>query len=292
VNYTFSPQNRTFSLLGAQTDASFTAAANNGGNLNPLDSPEYFVRQHYLDFLGREPDESGFAFWSREINSCGSDQGCVERKRINVSAAFFLSIEFQRTGFEVYRMYRAAYGNLPGAPVPVRFGELLADTPSIAQGVVVNQAGWQQLLEDNTRRFATEFVQRARFTSAYPTTMTPAQFVDELFANAGVTPSGSDRTAAIGEFGSASETSDAAARGRALRRVAEDSVLARQESDRAFVLMQYFGYLRRDPNSGPDADFTGYNFWLNKLNTFGNFQDAEMVKAFLVSGEYRGRFPR
>jgi len=57
------------------------------------------------------------------------------------------------------------------------------------------------------------------------------------------------------------------------------------------VLMQYFGYLRRDPNSGPDADFGGYNFWLNKLNSFnGDYIKAEMVKAFISSQEYRQRF--
>jgi hypothetical protein len=123
--------------------------------------------------------------------------------------------------------------------------------------------------------------------------MTPAEFVDQLFVNAGVTPSANDRTAAIDEFGSSSTSSDVAARGRALRRVAENSALARQEFNQAFVLMQYFGYLRRDANTGPDTDFTGYSFWLDKLNAFnGNFGDAEMVKAFLVSGEYRGRFPR
>jgi hypothetical protein len=55
--------------------------------------------------------------------------------------------------------------------------------------------------------------------------------------------------------------------------------------------MQYFGYLRRDPDSGPDSDLSGYYFWLNKLNSFnGDYQQAEMVKAFLVSGEYRARF--
>jgi hypothetical protein len=70
-------------------------------------------------------------------------------------------------------------------------------------------------------------------------------------------------------------------------------VLARQEFNQAFVLMEYFGYLRRDANSGPDTDFSGYNFWLDKLNTFGgNFQNAKMVKAFLSSIEYRGRFPK
>ena len=50
------------------------------------------------------------------------------------------------------------------------------------------------------------------------------------------------------------------------------------------------GYLRRNPNDAPDLDFSGYNFWLNKLNLFnGNFVNAEMVKAFINSGEYRHR---
>jgi hypothetical protein len=55
--------------------------------------------------------------------------------------------------------------------------------------------------------------------------------------------------------------------------------------------MEYFGYLRRNPNDPPDNNFNGYNFWLNKLNVFnGDFLQAEMVKAFLNSSEYRGRF--
>ena len=98
---------------------------------------------------------------------------------------------------------------------------------------------------------------------------------------------------AVNEFSGAPNTVDAAARARALRDVAESSTLQQQEFSRAFVLMQYFGYLRRDANSGPDTDFSGYNYWLRKLDQFnGNFGDAEMIKAFLVSAEYRGRFPR
>ena len=93
---------------------------------------------------------------------------------------------------------------------------------------------------------------RARFTTAYPTTLTPAQFVDALFTNAGVTPSHADRNAAINEFGGAGNTADTAARARALRRVAENATLKQQEINRAFVLMQYFGYLRRNPNDAPE----------------------------------------
>ena len=81
------------------------------------------------------------------------------------------------------------------------------------------------------------------------------------------------------------------ARAQALRQVAENQNLSSNEFNRAFVLMQFMGYLRRDPNSGQDTDYTGYEFWLNKLNQFnGNYNAAEMVKAFIVSTEYRGRF--
>ena len=147
------------------------------------------------------------------------------------------------------------------------------------------------MLETNKQNFAAQFVQRSRFTTSFSTTMTPAQFVDKLFLNAGVTPSSTDRNAAIAEFGSATNTSDVVARARALRGVAENSMLNQQEFNRAFVLMQFFGYLRRNPNDLPDADYSGYDFWLAKLNQFnGNFVNAEMVKAFISSTEYRQRF--
>jgi len=198
-------------------------------------------------------------------------------------------------------MYKTAFGSASGTStlggahqvaVPVvRFNEFLADTQQIGQGVVVNVGNWQQQLESNKQAFALEFVQRSRFTSAFATTLPPAQFVDALFSNAGVTPSAADRNAAIAEFGSATNTSDVAARGRALRDVAENSILNTQEFNRAFVLMQFFGYLRRNPNDPQDIDYTGYEFWLNKLNQFnGNFVAAEMVKAFITSTEYRQRF--
>jgi len=146
-------------------------------------------------------------------------------------------------------------------------------------------------LENNKQAFTAAFVQRTGFATTYPTTLSPPQFVNALFAKAGVTPSATDRDDAINEFGVAANTADTAARGRALRRVAENSILNQLEKNKAFVLMQYFGYLRRNPNDVPDADHTGYDFWLGKLNQFnGNFVNAEMVKAFIDSGEYRARF--
>jgi hypothetical protein len=270
-------------------------------SVNPIDQASFFVREHYYDFLNRLPDADGLAFWTNEITSCGTDQACIDLKRVNVSAAYFLSIEFQQTGYLVERMYKAAYGDASGAStlggahqlaVPVvRYTEFLSDTQQIGKGVVVGQTGWEQVLENNKQNFAAQFVQRSRFTSSFSTTMVPAQFVDKLFMNAGVTPSSTDRNAAIAEFGSATNTSDVSARSRALRDVAENSILNQQEFNRAFVLMQFFGYLRRNPNDLPDSDYTGYDFWLTKLNQFnGNFVNAEMVKAFITSSEYRGRF--
>jgi hypothetical protein len=260
---------------------------------NKIDDPQFFVIQHYRDFLNREADASGLSFWTNQITSCGTNTQCIEVKHVNVSAAFFLSIEFQETGYLVYRFYKAAYGNLAGAPVPVKFNEFLPDTQQIGQGVIVGVGSWQTQLENNKQTFAAQFVARPRFTNAYSASLNPAQFVDALFTNASVTPTTTERTAAINEFGGAATSADAAARARALRRVAENSTLGQQEFNRAFVLMQYFGYLRRNPNDMPEPglNFDGYNFWLNKLIQFnGNYVNAEMVKAFITSGEYRQRF--
>ena len=126
----------------------------------------------------------------------------------------------------------------------------------------------------------------------FSTTLTPSQFVAKLFINAGVNPSAADTQAAVGEFGpGATNTADTAARGRAVKRVAENPVLDSNEKNRAFVLMQYIGYLRRDPNTGPDSDYTGYDFWLQKMNNHGgDFHAAQMVRSFIVSGEYVARF--
>jgi hypothetical protein len=100
-----------------------------------------------------------------------------------------------------------------------------------------------------------------------------------------------ERNATINLFGSASNSSSLVARAQAVRQVAEDQNLYTSEFNRAFVLMQYLGYMRRNPNDPQDADYAGYESWLNKLNQFnGNFVNAEMVKAFIVSGEYRHRF--
>ncbi|HEX8720740.1 MAG TPA: DUF4214 domain-containing protein [Pyrinomonadaceae bacterium] len=260
--------------------------------VNVNDSTD-FVSQHYRDFLGREPDAAGLQFWVNEIEQCGADAQCREVKRINVSAAFFLSIEFQQTGYLVYKTYKAAFGNIPGAPVPLTFAEFLADKQLIANGVVIGQPGALELLEQNKAAYFDAFVRRDRFAAAYPASLTPAEFVDMLNVNTGGSLSAAERQAAVNEFGGAATSGDAAARARALRRVVENAEFSRRERNRAFVLMEYFGYLRRNPNEPPEPtlDYQGYNFWLAKLEQFGgDFVRAEMVKAFITSDEYLRRF--
>jgi hypothetical protein len=84
---------------------------------------------------------------------------------------------------------------------------------------------------------------------------------------------------------------DAGARGRALLDVTQNAGFQSREINRSFVQMEYFGYLRRNPNDAPDGNFAGYDFWLNKLNAAGgDFTSCEMAKAFLNSNEYRARF--
>jgi hypothetical protein len=254
---------------------------------------------HYHDFLNREADQAGLGFWTGQMTNCGNADLTV--CRVNVSGAFFLSIEFQQTGYLVERMYKTAYGDATamsqlGGPhqifVPiVRTNEFLADTQRVGRGVIVNQGDWQTQLENNKQAYALEFVQTARFIAAFPTTMTPAQFVDKLNTNAGNVLSASERTTAINLFGNAANTTNVNARAQALRQVAEDADLQTAEFNRAFVLSQFIGYLRRNPNDAPDSDYTGYDFWLGKLVQFnGDYVKAEMVKAFIASPEYRQRF--
>jgi hypothetical protein len=252
-----------------------------------IDDSDFFVQQQYVDFLSRFPDQSGFSFWQGEINQCGADAVCREVRRIHVSAAFFLSIEQQATGYQVIKTHKAAFGNLPGAPVPVRRENFMTEARSIANGFIVGEPGWEGVIEANKQAYALAFVGRGDFQAAFPGSMTAAEFVDKLYANGGVTPTVGERNAAITAFGSG----NASGRAAALRAVVESASLDVAEKNRAFVLMQYFGYLKRNPNDAPDANFDGYSFWLSKLNEAGgDFVRAEMVKAFISSIEYRTRF--
>ncbi|MGH9904777.1 MAG: DUF4214 domain-containing protein, partial [Pyrinomonadaceae bacterium] len=280
----FTPQSSTFTNPTWNQSATFIASS----TANASDSSHFFVTQHYNDFLNREPDAAGRDFWINEIEQCGSDVPCREVKRINVSAAFYLSIEFKETGFLVYRAYKAAFGNLPAKPVPVTFAQLMTDTQRVGRNVRVGIGDWQAQLEINQQAFFSGLVQRPEFLARFPTSMSPTDFVNALNTNTDGALSQSERDNLIAQLAGNNTTAGRAA---VVRSVAGDQNLFDAEFNKAFVLMQYCGYLRRNPDGSPDTNFNGWQFWLNKLNQFnGNFVQAEMVKAFITSIEYRQRF--
>jgi hypothetical protein len=285
--------------IGTPASVTVTVNSNEASNgANPVRdasfSSDFFVRQHYIDFFNREADAGGLAFWKNQIDEC-TTQACREIRRINVSAAFYVSIEFQQTGYLVYKAYQASF-NL-GENLELR--SFLPDTQEIGRGVIIGQPGADAQLETNKQNFFLNFVQREAFVqpSAYPISMTAAQFVDKLNGNtldplnpgAGPALTQSERDALVAQL--SPDPASSTLRAQVLRSVAENGEFGRRQFNKAFVLMQYFGYLRRNPNASPDTNFDGYNFWLGKLNQFnGNFVDAEMVKAFITSGEYQLRF--
>jgi hypothetical protein len=117
---------------------------------------------------------------------------CRERKRIDVSTAFFLSIEFQETGYLVIRAHKAAFGNIQSNP---RYEIFLRDQRQLGAGVIVGQPGFEQLLEANKQKYLEAFVSRAEFVTQFPQGQSAANYVDTLFANVGATPSPDERDA-------------------------------------------------------------------------------------------------
>ncbi len=285
-------------LIGSPATASIVIADDPiEAGQNPINFTDIFVGQHYHDFLARHSDNPGQVFWENQIDPCGTNSACIDDRRTNVSAAFFLSIEFQQSGYFVIRVHKAAFGSAVSVP---RYLTFLRDQRRVTDGVIVGSAGWETLLAANRQAYLEEFVSRPEFTSVFPPGTAAGVYVDTLFANEGVTPTASERVAAINAYGNGSTLGRAGA----LRSVVDSDSVFDKQYNPAFVLMQYFGYLRRDADDLPDNNFGGYFFWLDKMNQFTlpgeNVRDetvalrrvkrAEMVRSFLISNEYRLRF--
>jgi hypothetical protein len=238
------------------------------GNLfpNPIDDAQFFVEQHYEDFLNRVADPGGLAFWTGQITQCNGNPACIDDHRTGVSLAFLLSTEFQDRSSFIQRFYKSSYGRNP------TFEEFLPDL-----GDISHQSGTAEDLERNKQNFADNWVETDAFIAQYPFTMEHAAYVDALFANAGVVPSGAERAALIS--GLEAETENRAS---VLRKVVDNQAFISAEYNRAFILLCYFGYLRRTPDIG------GYNFWLGILNSENDLY--HISRAFILSTEYRARF--
>ena len=232
--------------------------------MNPLEDAQFFVAQHYLDFLNRPADAEGLQYWTQQLNQCGADAACISQRRLAVSAAFFMEQEFQQTGYTVYRLYKAAYGQRPS------YAQFMADRGQLVGG---------PQLAASTVELANQFVRRAEFQQAYPDSLSADDFVKQLYESAGLRRSLLAQRQAI-----AGLTSNNKSRAQVLLELSETKAFKQREYNAAFVLMQYFGYLRRDPDQG------GYDFWLHVLNNRepGNYRG--MVCSFITSREYQERF--
>lgn len=241
--------------------------------INPLEHNYFFASQHYRDFLGRDPDNDGLAYWANEINVCNTAPDpafCKNARRIGVSAAFFVELEFQRTGSFVYRLYK---GGLTRRPT---FTEFNTDRVQVVEG---------PNLEATKDALALAFVQRTEFVNKFDTQNSAAAFVDALIAailaDTQVNLSGI-RQQLIDRYGQGANQNQS--RSFALRMAIDNTAFQNAEFNRAFVLMQYFGYLHRDP------DQAGYDFWLGIVNNQALNNYRAMVCAFVTSAEYQQNF--
>lgn len=306
-SFSITLSNATTASLGSPVNATLTINDNETGNGsgNPLDQAPFFVRQHYLDFLAREPDQNGLTFWIDQIAGNASnnpppcaagDINCVNTRRINVSNAFFFELEFQQTAAFVYRLYRAAFGNnqpfpnpsssvgFPGENLKMPAYEIFAqDRSQVPGGSDLPQA---QLA------LANAFVGRPAFITKYPLSLATAdQFVDAVLGNMQDigSPLPAERANLITLYNSLG-------RGGVMYRLADDNsqtnpinnrAFIDAEYNRAFVFTQYGGYLRRD------ADIPGFIFWLDHVNS-APLRDLgkqrAMVCSFITSAEYQQRF--
>ena len=263
ANYSFSPASLSFSLFADKTDAGFTATPDSSETRNPMDTDLFFVRQHYVDFLDREPDQGGLEYWGAQLSECKGNEACLRTRRIDVSAAFFIEREFQQTGSFVYRLYKASLGRRP------TYAEFVPDRSLVVGG---------SSLESSKQTLAQAWTARAEFKTAYPDSMNSTDFVNKLFDTAGLYGFSTERQSYINQLNAGST------RAQVLSSMIDSDAFKAKEYNSAFVLMQYFGYLRRDP------DEAGLQFWLNVLDNREPNNYRGMVCSFITSAEYQKRF--
>lgn len=234
---------------------------------NPIDESSFFVRQNYLDFLNRNPDAAGLNYWTGQITSCNVNTLCISSRRIDTSAAFFFAQEFQNRDFFVYRVRKASFGQLPTVT------QFAQDRSGIGTGSAADM-----------RTFTEAFVQNGEFLGVYPLTLNGSDYIDKLIATV-LAGSGVDLSSRKPDLTNeyVMEVSQTSSRARVLRRLVGYSEFVNAEFNKAFVATEYYGYLRRTP------DTSGFNFWLGVLNgNPNNFRS--MVCSFITSAEYQGRF--
>lgn len=232
-----------------------------------IDDVDFFVQQQYIDFLVRMPDSTGFANWNATLGNCPNggfgefdNPSC---DRVHVSAGFYRSEEFLGRGYWAYRFYEVGFDRRP------LYAEFVPD--------MVRVGGSQSPAAAEAAKgvYTTDFVTRQEFQTKYGN-KTNAEYVNLLETNAEITLS--NKQALIDALNGGTKT-----RAAVLREVVELKAVEDKFFNRGFVSMQYFGYLRRDP------DTIGYANWVQTLdNDPSNYR--HMIFGFIYSTEYRNRF--
>ena len=258
-------ENPTGASLGTQSTATVTINDNNDtqGAANPIDNNEFFVRQHYVDFLDREPEPEGFNYWVNLLRGCNNNSQCLNGVRVEISARFFAEIEFQRTGYYVMRLWRASYGQFPD------YRQFVRDRRQVQNN------------EASQRAFAAQFVTRQEFQAKYGG-LNNQDFVNLLYDTAGLNGFGAERQAHRQALDSGQKT-----RADVLHEVVNLPPYRDERTpiyNTAWVRMQYFGYLRRD------AEPQGEAYWIDVINNRSPNNYQGMICAFLNSKEYHERF--
>ena len=261
------------------------------GSNNPYLSNEYFVRQVYLDILGREPDQDGYSTWTGVLNGCGPEKGFLNAPtgcdRTHVSHGFVASPEGTDRSYLLYRMYEVGLGRLP------RYNELMPEMTALP---------WSSELDQHTTQFAESFTTRQGFTNRYGDVMAPSQasqLITRLENNAGVTLPASTSTlpGQPPQYGRQElinkRLSGEFSVGQIFKAFVQQKVVYDRYFERGYVTMLYFGFLRRDPDLN-DPNLIGWTDWVDVFtNGRGNVPPRDtrhLIFGFIYSTEYRMRF--
>lgn len=190
-------------------------------------NPEEFVTQQYQDFLARNPDAGGLAFWSQRLRT-GVNPGALVEVMVSTP-------EFADTVAPVVRLYKAHFRRSPD------FGGLQFWAGRFRSGTTLNA-------------ISAEFARSDEFVQTYGSLSNPA-FVDLVYRNVlGRRADAGGRAFWIGQLDGGFD------RGAMMVGFSEspENIAATNGEVRATML--YLGMLRRSP------DPSGLDFWADYID--------------------------
>jgi len=261
--FTVSLNSASGASLGSPANATVTITDNDFviPTSNPVDGVDFFIRQQYLDILNRQPDSIGLQNWINTLGPCpngGFGEPLTSNcDRLHVAAGFFQSDEFLNRGYWVFRFYMLSHNQRPS------YAQFIPDMAQVG--------GPKSPAEEEASKvaFAEAFVQRPEFLARYGG-LSGQPLANALLQTAGLP-------------GNTFTVSGNMTNGQIVRGIVETPAVLNKFLTEGTVSIQYFGFLRRDP------DTIGYQNNVNTLNANPN-NLRHMIFIFIYSTEYRGRF--